>query len=189
MPVLSRGVRGHRPGEGASAAPELPLGGPRPLPALPKGSGEPVPLDGPPRRGRGLDQTETMTIGMSKKRRNTIPLEEFQQAINEVLASDESHPPEWRQGLFTALHLALNQANNYGGWEYLETAGIDYEVVNGELRQRVEDRTRRRFYSLDEVEEEAEHLYSRPSERRAPPRPDPDSDPDNPESDWIFRRR
>ncbi len=129
---------------------------------------------------------------MSKKRRNTIPLEDFQRFINEVLVNDQNHSPEWRQGLSAALHLALNQANNYGGWEYLEEAGVDYDIVNGDLRQRVQDRTRRRFYSLDEIEAEAERTYARSLERREPPSQDGDQsvgEPNSQDQDWIYRRR
>jgi len=127
---------------------------------------------------------------MAKKRRNTIPLEEFQKLINEELATDQKRSPEWRQGLSAALHLGLTLANNYGGWEFLEEAGVEYEVADGDLHPIVQDKTRRRFYSLDEVEEEAERLYSRPLQRngRSPEktRPAPREDSDGLEVDRIF---
>jgi hypothetical protein len=127
---------------------------------------------------------------MSRKRRNTIPLEEFQSLINQTLARDQRHSPEWRQGLCVALHLALCQANNYGGWEYLEEAGVEYEVVDGDLRPRVQDRTRRRFFTLDDIEQEADRLYAGSPQRAASAAerglPAPQDDVNDLETDRIF---
>lgn len=115
---------------------------------------------------------------MAKKRRNSVPLEEFQQMINETLASDQSHSQEWRQGLCAVLREALDMANNYGGWEFIDAAGLEHEIVYGDLRARAQDKTRRRYFMLDEIENEAKKLYTHPLQKSAhwvekPPDPDP----------------
>jgi hypothetical protein len=112
-----------------------------------------------------LQPSMTYDATMAKKRRNSVPLEEFLDKINHVLATDQSHSPQWRQGLSAAIREGLALANNYGGWEFTDEAGLDYKVVHGEIRPHVEDRTRRRFFTLDEVEDRARETYEIPLKR------------------------
>lgn len=114
---------------------------------------------------------------MARKRRNSVPLGELQQMINKALATDQSHTPEWRHGLCAALREALEMANNYGGWEFIDEAGLEHEIIYGDLRARAQDKTRRKFFTLDEIEEEAEKLYAHPM-RRAAHRVEKPTDPD-----------
>lgn len=111
--------------------------------------------------------------------------------INKTLATDQTHSQEWRRGLCAVLREALDMANNYGGWEFVDEAGLEHEIVYGDLRPRVQDKTRRRFFTLDEIEDEAEKLYAHPLRKaahRVEKPPDPELEPpDDLEVDRISK--